>query len=50
LLYRQLGWSSFGGVGAVVLVMPMQTWIAKRLTRAKDEKLTAMVRCFGCRG
>ncbi|KAK3833442.1 MAG: multidrug resistance-associated protein 3 [Linnemannia elongata] len=42
LLYRQLGWSSFGGVGAVVLVMPMQMWIAKHLSRARDEKLTAM--------
>ncbi|KAF9542257.1 hypothetical protein EC957_002209 [Mortierella hygrophila] len=42
LLYRQLGWSSFGGVGAVVLVMPIQLWIAKRLSRARDEKLTAM--------
>ncbi|KAK5801853.1 ABC transporter type 1, transmembrane domain-containing protein [Linnemannia elongata] len=42
LLYRQLGWSGFGGVGAVVLVMPMQMWIAKHLSRARDEKLTAM--------
>jgi hypothetical protein len=44
LLYRQLGWSGFGGVGAVVLVMPMQMWIANYMSRAKDKKLTAMVR------
>ncbi|KAF9143708.1 hypothetical protein BGX30_014957 [Mortierella sp. GBA39] len=42
LLYLQLGWSCFGGVGTVILVMPMQLWIAKRLSRARDEKLTAM--------
>ncbi|KAF9130051.1 hypothetical protein BG015_004063, partial [Linnemannia schmuckeri] len=42
LLYRQLGWSSFGGVGAVILVMPMQMWIAKYLAKANEAKLTAM--------
>lgn len=46
LLYRQLGWSGFGGLGAVILVMPMQLWIAKHLSRARDEKLAAMVRRY----
>ncbi|KAF9898732.1 hypothetical protein EC991_010477, partial [Linnemannia zychae] len=42
LLYRQLGWSSFGGIAAIFLTMPIQTWIAKHLAKARDAKLTAM--------
>ncbi|KAG0272379.1 hypothetical protein BGZ96_005365, partial [Linnemannia gamsii] len=42
LLYRQLGWSGLGGLGAVVLAMPMQMWIAKHLSKARNEKLAAM--------
>ncbi|KAG0196526.1 hypothetical protein BGX33_001562, partial [Mortierella sp. NVP41] len=42
LLYRQLGWSSFGGIGSVIVIMPMQIWIASVLAKVRDEKLTAM--------
>ncbi|KAF9086711.1 hypothetical protein BGX29_001258, partial [Mortierella sp. GBA35] len=42
LLYRQLGWSSFGGIGSVIVIMPMQIWIASVLAKVRDEKLAAM--------
>ncbi|KAF9932493.1 hypothetical protein FBU30_008066 [Linnemannia zychae] len=42
LLYRQLGWSSFGGIGTIILMMPIQSWVGNQLSRAKEETLTAM--------
>ncbi|KAF9577024.1 hypothetical protein BGW38_008052, partial [Lunasporangiospora selenospora] len=42
LLYRQLGPSCFTGLGVVILITPVQGWIAGVLARAKDKKLEAM--------
>ncbi|KAF9207605.1 Canalicular multispecific organic anion transporter 2 [Haplosporangium sp. Z 27] len=42
LLYRQLGPSTFTGLGVVFLLIPVQTLIAKVLNNAKDKKLEAM--------
>ncbi|KAG0343682.1 Canalicular multispecific organic anion transporter 2 [Podila humilis] len=42
LLYRQLGPSAFTGLAVVLLSVPVQALIAKKLTRDKDRKLKAM--------
>ncbi|GJJ72924.1 ATP-binding cassette, subfamily C (CFTR/MRP), member 1 [Entomortierella parvispora] len=42
LLYQQLGWAAIAGAGTVVVVSPVQAWIASFFARAKDEKLAAM--------
>jgi ATP-binding cassette subfamily C (CFTR/MRP) protein 1 len=42
LLYRQLGVSSFTGLGVVILIMPIQALFGRILNRAKDKKLSAM--------
>ncbi|KAF9551899.1 hypothetical protein BGW38_009518, partial [Lunasporangiospora selenospora] len=42
LLYRQLGPSCFMGLGVVILMTPVQGWIAGVLVRAKHKKLKAM--------
>ncbi|KAG0052208.1 Multidrug resistance-associated protein 1 [Gryganskiella cystojenkinii] len=42
LLYNQMGPSSLTGVGVVVLMFPIQAWMANWLTKAKDNKLAAM--------
>ncbi|KAF9275718.1 hypothetical protein BGZ74_003864, partial [Mortierella antarctica] len=42
LLYRQLGASAFTGLGLVLLIIPIQGPIARKLNMAKDKKLEAM--------
>ncbi|KAG0045022.1 hypothetical protein BGZ83_009725 [Gryganskiella cystojenkinii] len=42
LLYRQLGWAAIAGAGTILVVAPVQTWIAAFFAKAKDEKLAAM--------
>ncbi|KAG0354615.1 Canalicular multispecific organic anion transporter 2, partial [Mortierella sp. AD032] len=42
LLYRQLGWTAFGGLATFVLVTPLQAWFGRVVSKAKDKKLTAM--------
>lgn len=42
LLYRQLGWAAIAGAGTILVVAPIQTWIASFFAKAKDEKLAAM--------
>ncbi|KAG0326667.1 hypothetical protein BG000_001289, partial [Podila horticola] len=42
MLYRQLGPSAFTGLGVVLMIIPIQTLIAKTLNKAKDKKLEAM--------
>ncbi|KAG0331518.1 hypothetical protein BG000_010823 [Podila horticola] len=42
LLYRQLGPSAFTGLGLVLLIIPIQGLIARKLNMAKDKKLKAM--------
>ncbi|KAI9241814.1 MAG: hypothetical protein BYD32DRAFT_432726 [Podila humilis] len=42
LLYQQLGPSAFTGLGVVLLIVPIQGLIAKKLNVAKDKKLEAM--------
>ncbi|KAF9435257.1 hypothetical protein BGZ76_006612 [Entomortierella beljakovae] len=42
LLYRQLGPSALTGLGAVIIMMPVQGFIAKILNNAKNKKLSAM--------
>ena len=42
LLYRQLGWAAIAGAGTILVVAPIQTWIAAFFAKAKSEKLAAM--------
>lgn len=41
LLYKVLGFSSFAGIGLMVLVLPLNMWIAKSFTRAQKAILAA---------
>ncbi|KAG0344609.1 hypothetical protein BG004_004331 [Podila humilis] len=42
LLYNQIGWSVFVGIATIVLMMPIQGFVAKFFTKNKAEKLEAM--------
>ncbi|KAL9621567.1 MAG: hypothetical protein Q9160_003959 [Pyrenula sp. 1 TL-2023] len=41
LLYRILGYSSFAGIGLMVLVIPLNLWIAKGFQRAQQQIMAA---------
>ncbi|KAG0094983.1 hypothetical protein BGZ93_006497, partial [Podila epicladia] len=42
LLYNQIGWSVFAAIATIVLLMPVQGFIAKFFTKNKSLKLEAM--------
>lgn len=42
LLYQQIGWAVFVGIATIVLLMPVQAFIAKFFTKNKALKLEAM--------
>lgn len=41
LLYKILGYSSFAGIGLMVLVIPLNLWIAKAFQRAQQQIMSA---------
>ncbi|KAF8938141.1 multidrug resistance-associated protein 3 [Dissophora ornata] len=42
LLYQQIGWSVFVGLGTIIIMIPVQGVIARVYTKAKSAKLEAM--------
>ncbi|KAI8345227.1 ABC transporter type 1, transmembrane domain-containing protein [Mortierella sp. GBAus27b] len=42
LLYQQIGWSVFVGLGTILIMMPVQGVVARVFTKAKAGKLEAM--------
>ncbi|KAG0037262.1 hypothetical protein BGZ82_002861 [Podila clonocystis] len=42
LLYNQIGWAVFAGIATIILLMPVQAFIAKFFTKNKALKLEAM--------
>ncbi|KAF9358684.1 hypothetical protein BGX34_008810, partial [Mortierella sp. NVP85] len=42
LLYRKLGLSAFTGIGVVIIILPIQAYMARVMNRAKDKKLDSM--------
>ncbi|KAF9971484.1 Multidrug resistance-associated protein 1 [Actinomortierella ambigua] len=42
MLYEQIGWSVFLGLGTIVVLIPIQGFLAKFYQKAKTEKLEAM--------
>ncbi|KAF9984832.1 hypothetical protein BGZ65_012496 [Modicella reniformis] len=42
LLYQQIGWSVFVGLATILIMMPVQGFVARVFTKAKSGKLEAM--------
>ncbi|KAF9125108.1 Canalicular multispecific organic anion transporter 2 [Mortierella sp. GBA39] len=42
MLYRQISWSVFVGLGTIVVMLPLQVMVAKVFMKAKSQKLEAM--------